>query len=87
MPNTFLLRGRSELSSYLFDICPSSVLYVTENKGADQLRAALTQLVECRTLDRRVAGSNLTLGMMLCPKQDTSSSLLNIGLTQENVPK
>ena len=61
--------------------------HITENKGADQLRATLTQLVECRTLDHRVAGSNLTLGTMLCPKQDTSSSLLNIGLTQENVPK
>ena len=38
---------------------------------SDQLRAALAQLVECRTLDRRVVGSNLTLGTMLCPKQDT----------------
>ena len=65
------------------------VLYVTENKGADPLTAALAQLVECRPLDRRVAGSNLTLGTMLCPiaKQDTSSSLLSIGLTQENIPK
>ena len=28
--------------------------------------APLAQLVECQTLDRKVAGSNLTRGTMLC---------------------
>ena len=29
--------------------------------------APLAQLVECRTLDRKVAGSNLARGAVLCP--------------------
>ena len=29
--------------------------------------APLAQLVECRTLDRKVPGSNLTRGAVLCP--------------------
>ena len=29
--------------------------------------APLAQLVECRTLDRKVVGSNLTRGAVLCP--------------------
>ena len=29
--------------------------------------APLAQLVECRTLNRKVAGSNLTRGAVLCP--------------------
>ena len=29
--------------------------------------APLAQLVECQTLDREVAGSNLTRGVVLCP--------------------
>ena len=28
---------------------------------------ALAQLVDCRTLDHKVAGSNLTRGVVLCP--------------------
>ena len=41
----------------------------------------LAQLVECRILYRKIAVSNLTRGL----EQDTSSSLLSTGSTQENV--
>ena len=40
--------------------------------------ALSNQLVECRSLDRQVTGSNLTRGVL---EQDTSSSLLSTGST------
>ena len=45
--------------------------------------APLPQLVECRTLDHKVAGSNLTTDEVCCLEQDTSSPLLSTGSTQE----
>ena len=49
--------------------------------------APLAQLLECRTRDRKVMGLNLTRGALCCVlEQDTSSVLLSIGSTQENVP-
>ena len=46
----------------------------------------MAQLVEYRTYDCKVAGSNLTRGAVLCIlEQDTSSLLLSTGSTQENV--
>ena len=48
--------------------------------------APLAQLVECRTLDHKVVGSNLMKGAVLCLKQDTLFSLLGTGSTKENIP-
>ena len=49
--------------------------------------ASLAQSVECRTLDRKVAGSNLAKSAVLCVfERYTSSALLRIGSTPETVP-
>ena len=49
----------------------------------------IAQFGECRTLDRKVAGSILTQGAAWCCvlKQDTSIPLLRTGKTKEAVPK
>ena len=48
--------------------------------------APIAQLVECRTLDCKVMGLNLTRGQCCVLEQDTSSLLLSTGSTKENVP-
>ena len=48
--------------------------------------APLAQLVECRTLDHKFAGSNLTWAQCCVLEQDTSSSFLSTDSTHENVP-
>ena len=48
-------------------------------------RGPLAQLVECRTLDRKVAGSNLTRSAFCVLEQDTSFSLLSTGSPRANV--
>ena len=53
-------------------------LFINKNKNM------LAQLVECLTLDRKVAGLNHAREEQV-HEQDTSSSLLSIGSTQENV--
>ena len=49
--------------------------------------APIAQLGEHWTLDRKVAGSILNRGVVLCLEQDTSSPLLSTGKTQEVIPK
>ena len=44
-----------------------------------QRRAPLAQLIKCRTIERKVAGSNLTRGEVCFLGQDTLSSLLSTG--------
>ena len=44
-----------------------SLFYEDVSVMQPNVGAQLAQLVECRTLDCKGAGSNLTRGMMLCP--------------------
>ena len=68
-----------------------SFCYIYENivhrKKIDSQRALSAEFVEGRTLDhRKVAGLNLTGARLCVLEQDTASSLLSTGSTQENVP-
>ena len=47
------------------------------------LSSPLAQMVECRSLDRKVAGSNLTRARCCVLEQDTPSPLLGTGSPQK----
>ena len=65
MREEYLICGNSDCSpvliSNLFIMFTLSLLHLRESG------APLALLVECRSLDRKVAGSNLARGAVLCP--------------------